>query len=166
MRNFMRSFPSLALSVCALAAAAALTACTSSSPVESTAAGDAAPAGSGGTVATRQVSGLGTVLTTGSGQVLYLNEPDNAQNVTCTTSQCLANWPPVAANAGTPTAGAGVNAALLGSIEGPSGPQITYANWPLYTFVGDIAPSQATGHNLTADGGVWFAITPQGAKAG
>jgi predicted lipoprotein with Yx(FWY)xxD motif len=51
----------------------------------------------------------------------------------------------------------------LSTVDNPSGGlQLTYDGWPLYTFAGDSGPGQANGEGV---GGVWFAMTPDGAKA-
>lgn len=117
------------------------------------------------TVATQQVDGVGPVLTTAEGQVLYLFVPDDQRSVTC-TDVCAIAWPPVM---GTPTAadGSQVQDSLLGTIASPAGGrQATYNGWPLYTYVGDTAPGQATGQALDANGGLWYAVTSAGAAAG
>ncbi len=41
--------------------------------------------------------------------------------------------------------------------------QLTVGGWPMYRFAGDLRPGQNGGHGI---GGVWFAVTPTGAKAG
>lgn len=116
-------------------------------------------------VATQVVDGLGNVLTTDGGAVLYLFEPDAQRRVTC-TGVCAALWPPYR---GTPTAAAGsdVQESLLGTVDSPDGgTQVTYNGWPLYTYVGDVGPGQANGHGLDANGGLWYAVAPVGAAAG
>jgi predicted lipoprotein with Yx(FWY)xxD motif len=39
---------------------------------------------------------------------------------------------------------------------------LTYAGWPLYTYVGDGTAGAATGEGLGTDGGLWFVIAPSG----
>lgn len=126
---------------------------------------ESAPAAAPVIVATQQVDRLGTVLTTADGQVLYLFVPDDQRSVTC-TDVCALAWPPVM---GTPTAadGSQVQGSLLGTIASPAGgEQATYNGWPLYTYVGDTAPGQAAGQALDANGGLWYAVTPDGTAAG
>jgi predicted lipoprotein with Yx(FWY)xxD motif len=49
---------------------------------------------------------------------------------------CAEAWPPLR-TAGKPEAMKGVKAAMPGTIEREDGTtQVTYAGWPLYTFVG------------------------------
>lgn len=131
---------------------------TASAPVS-------APAPVPVTVATQPVEGLGPVLTTADGRVLYLFVPDDRRSVTC-TDICAQVWPPVL-GIPTPAAGSQLQEPLLGSIASPAGGrQATYNGWPLYTYVGDTAPGQATGQALDANGGLWYAVTPDGAAAG
>ena len=40
--------------------------------------------------------------------------------------------------------------------------EVTYDKWPLYTWVVDSAPGDATGQDLNSLGGKWYVITPQG----
>jgi Secreted repeat of unknown function len=52
---------------------------------------------------------------------------------------------------------------LLGSDPNPEGGRVlTYAGWPLYTYVGDITADAAKGEGLGTDGGLWFVITSSG----
>ena len=39
---------------------------------------------------------------------------------------------------------------------------VTYAGWPLYTYVTDTAPGTATGQALNLNGGLWYALAPSG----
>ena len=40
--------------------------------------------------------------------------------------------------------------------------EVTYHKWPLYTWVVDSAPGDATGQDLNNLGGKWYVITPAG----
>lgn len=63
-------------------------------------------------------------------------------------------WPSLklAAHA-VPHAGAGVRPDLLGTAPDPAGCRVvTYNHWPLYTYVGDLTPGQATGQALDLNG--------------
>ncbi|HZI44358.1 MAG TPA: hypothetical protein VFD53_04000, partial [Ilumatobacter sp.] len=57
------------------------------------------------------------------------------------------------------TAGDGVDAALVGTVEHPIGTQATYNGWPLYFFAGDDAPGDTNGQG---QGGVWYVVDPTG----
>jgi Secreted repeat of unknown function len=91
------------------------------------------------------------VLAAGSG-------PDTSTESKCTGS-CAAYWPPVT---GSPTAGPGVTG-TLGTITRPGGTlQATYDGHPLYTYIGDSGPGQASGNNLDLNGGPWYEVRVAG----
>lgn len=117
----------------------------------------AAPASGPATVGS-VASSLGVILVDGQGRTLYALTMDSPGVSTCEGS-CLQNWPPLLA-AGTPTAGDGVQAPLLGTlVRGDGTTQVTYSGKPLYTFAGDLTAGQLNGQ---AKGGVWFAVTATG----
>ena len=39
---------------------------------------------------------------------------------------------------------------------------MTYAGWPLYSFVSDTEPGEANGQNVNLNGGYWYVISPSG----
>jgi predicted lipoprotein with Yx(FWY)xxD motif len=122
-----------------------------------------APATRGVSIATRTLPRLGPVLVDAQGRTLYLFAPDQDKQVTC-LSACAAVWPPAfLPSSQSPVAAAGVKQSLLGSDPDPAGGRvITYAGWPLYTYVADTAPGQATGQAVNLNGGVWYVISPSG----
>ena len=66
---------------------------------------------------------------------------------------------------GAPIALHGVNHSLVGTTKRADGSeQVTYAGHPLYLYVGDQKPGDATGEGLTDFGAGWDALTPAGAK--
>jgi predicted lipoprotein with Yx(FWY)xxD motif len=103
---------------------------------------------------------LGTVLVDAQGYVLYWYAPDTSTASNCNGS-CATYWPPVI---GTPTLASGVTlSGKLGTIKRSNGQlQATYDGHPLYTFASDKAPGDATGNDLNASGGLWWAMTPSG----
>jgi predicted lipoprotein with Yx(FWY)xxD motif len=115
-------------------------------------------------VSTRAVTGLGTVLVNGKGLTLYMFVPDKQSKVTCKGS-CAAVWPPLFLTGGAKAvAGGAAKASLLGSDKDPAGGRVvTYNRWPLYLFLGDKSPGQATGQDINANGGYWYVLTPSGA---
>lgn len=115
------------------------------------------------TIKTATVAGLGRILVDAKGRTVYMFPPDHQRSVTC-TSRCAAVWPPVTiADHATPTAGPGVHADLLGSVPNPGGGRVvTYHGWPLYTYIEDSRPGQATGQALDRNGGLWYVISPSG----
>ena len=114
------------------------------------------------TISTATVPGLGVILVNAEGRTLYTFAPDKKSKVTCTAS-CASVWPPVVLSAGAAPAAAKLKASLLSSDGNPSGGKVvTYAGWPLYTYVGDSAPGTASGQALNLNGGLWYVITPAG----
>ena len=117
----------------------------------------------GATVQTKKIKGLGTVLVNSRGLTLYMFVPDKRKRVTCTHT-CAAIWPPLKLKAGQkPTAGGAARKALLGSDKNPSGGRVvTYNRWPLYRYVSDTKPGQASGQALDLNGGLWYVLSPSG----
>lgn len=119
----------------------------------------ASDSGSGGTIGTAQVEGLGTVLVDSEGMTVYDFTVDNGTKSEC-YGGCEAAWPPVTTS-GKPTAGEGAMAAALGTTKRKDGTlQVTYEGHPLYTFAEDEAPGEANGNEAE---GTWFALDEKGA---
>ena len=79
---------------------------------------------------------------------------------------CAEAWPPLTTE-GKPEAMSGVNSAMLGTIKRPDGTtQVTYAGWPLYTFVEDSKPGEDNGTDSKAFGASWYPLHSNGQKAG
>jgi predicted lipoprotein with Yx(FWY)xxD motif len=111
------------------------------------------------------VPGLGTVLVNGQGFTLYVFAPDMQSGTSKCYGQCAQGWPPLVLPSGVTQApaGSGVKEALLGTTQRTDGTvQVTYNKWPLYTWVIDSAPGDATGQDLNNLGGKWYVITPEG----
>jgi predicted lipoprotein with Yx(FWY)xxD motif len=116
-------------------------------------------------VKTGEVSGLGTVLVNGLEFTLYVFAPDRQSGKSTCYGECAKAWPPLLLPSGVtqPTAGSGVKQSLLGTTERTDGTvQVTYNKWPLYGWVIDSAPGQATGQDINNLGGKWYVITPEG----
>jgi predicted lipoprotein with Yx(FWY)xxD motif len=104
------------------------------------------------------VTELGEVLVDADGRTLYVFDPDAQGPSTCDDG-CAASWPPVVVDA-EPSAGAGVDAGLLETAPRTDGTtQATYDGWPLYRWVGDGAPGDATGQGVQD---VWWVIAADG----
>lgn len=102
---------------------------------------------------TTTIDGM-TVLTNGKGFTLYSFAPDTPTTSKCYGS-CAAYWPPVI---GSSAAGSGLPGET-GTIKRTDGSlQLTYNGHPLYTYIGDSAPGQATGNNLNLNGGLWLEV--------
>ena len=156
----------LAAMVLALAACGSSSSSSSSSPAAQSstpaaaAGSSSSAAATGNTVLSRTISGT-AVLTNSKGLTLYWFVPDTATTSKC-NGQCAVYWPPVM---GPVTAGTGVTG-TLGTITRSNGAvQATYDGHPLYTYVGDKSPGQATGNGLNLSGGVWHEVTVSGTTA-
>ena len=115
------------------------------------------------TISSRTVTGLGTILVDSAGHTLYVFEPDNASRVTC-TGGCAAIWPPVyLPTNGSAVGTGGVQTSLLSSLPAQNGGKVvTYAGWPLYSFVADATPGSVAGQDVNLNGGYWWVITTAG----
>jgi predicted lipoprotein with Yx(FWY)xxD motif len=149
------------LAAAGLAAVLMVAACGSSS--SSTSSGGAssgaapastAPAASSSTLKTATIGGS-TVLTNAKGFTLYWFAPDTSTMSKCNGS-CAGYWPPVP---GPATAGTGVTGKLATIMRADGSVQATYNGHPLYTYIADTAPGQATGNGLNLNGGVWHEVT-------
>ncbi|HVN53470.1 MAG TPA: hypothetical protein VMT46_03995 [Anaerolineaceae bacterium] len=122
------------------------------------------PATGGATVQAADNPKLGKILVNANGLTLYTFEIDTPQESKCTASDCVTYWPPLTASA-QPQGGPGV-AAALATISRPDGAkQVTYDGKPLYTFIGDKNPGDATGDGFNQFGGVWHAATVSAAPS-
>jgi predicted lipoprotein with Yx(FWY)xxD motif len=112
-------------------------------------------------------SGVGKVLVDSKGMTLYYFEKDKKGSGKSTCSgPCAAGWPPLTTE-GKPQAGEGAKASMLGTIErGDGTTQVTYAGWPLYTFVEDKKPGEDNGTDSKAFGASWYPLHANGEKAG
>jgi predicted lipoprotein with Yx(FWY)xxD motif len=117
----------------------------------------AAAASTGMTLKATTIRGV-AVLTNARGFTLYYFVPDTPTTSRC-TGTCTAYWPPVP---GAPKAGPGVTG-RLGTITRSGGSvQATYDGHPLYTYVGDNGPGQASGDNIDLNGGFWYEVRVSG----
>jgi len=114
-------------------------------------------------ISTKTLPKLGTVLVNSKGLTLYMFVPDKQKRVTCVKA-CAAIWPPAkVAKSAKLIAKGKAKKALLGSDPNPAGGRVvTYNHWPLYTYVSDTRPGQATGQALNLNGGLWYVLSPAG----
>ncbi len=100
---------------------------------------------------------IGEFLTGPNGMTVYIFANDTAEESAC-YDDCATNWPPLTIDANTDlVAGAGIDGEL-GTIERTDGTlQVTFNGQPLYFFIQDEVPGDATGHNA---GDVWFVAAP------
>jgi predicted lipoprotein with Yx(FWY)xxD motif len=150
--------------ILAIAGAMLLSACADKTDASS---GSGGSGGSSGgtdsvTISTTSISGLGDVLVDGDGMTLYYLKTETPGKIMCSGS-CADAWPPLLLPSGetAATAGSGVDASKLGTIERPDGgTQVTYDGQALYLFAGDQS-GQATGQGV----GGFFAVTTSGSGA-
>jgi predicted lipoprotein with Yx(FWY)xxD motif len=137
------------VSIAALAVLAGSVAAASGTPSSPVTAEGRAP------LSTTTIGGV-TVLTNASGRTLYWFAPDTSTSSAC-YGTCAAYWPPVF---GLPAASSpSVITAKLGTIRRTDGTlQATYSGHPLYTYIGDTAPGQASGNNVNLNGGLWHVV--------
>ena len=105
---------------------------------------------------------LGLILYDLAGHTLYTFSKDKSGTSSC-YGACAKRWPP-ALTEGKPEAQGEALAAKVGATKRKDGTrQLTYAGHPLYTFSGD-KQAEANGNDVTAFGGEWYAIRPNGEK--
>src|SRR4029077_17978687 len=107
---------------------------------------------------TAKVGGV-TVLTNAKGFTLYSFAPDTSTASKC-NGTCAQNWPPVK-----PGTASGVKGAFATIKRSDGSPQLTFHGHPLYTFVGDKSPAQASGNGIPAFGGLWHEPPASGGAA-
>jgi len=121
--------------------------------------------GSAAAVAVASVPEVGKVLVDAKGFTLYYFEKDKAGKSAC-YGACASAWPPLTTG-GAPHATHGAKASKLGTTKREDGStQVTYAGWPLYTYVADAKAGEAKGTDLEAFGAPWYPLHPNGEKAG
>ncbi len=114
-----------------------------------------------------EASGVGKILVDSEGMTLYYFQKDQkGSGKSKCEGACAEAWPPLITE-GEPEAMKGVKAAMLGTIEREDGStQVTYAGWPLYTFVEDKKPGEDNGTDSKAFGASWYPLHSNGKKGG
>ena len=145
-----------------LAAADMVLAACSNSTTSTPPAGGTSSSGAAGGTSTVQVASspqYGSILVDAQGKTLYLFEQDTSKTSAC-TGTCIAIWPALTAT-GTPSAGAGLNASLLGTATQADGSsQVTYNGHLLYLFSGDAKAGDVTGEGVEG----FFVVSSAGDK--
>lgn len=155
-------FPVLMLSACSSSdsggTGSAQTATPAATPAPSptgSASASGSPASASFTVQTANNATLGkTILVNAQGMTLYTFGQDSAGVSNC-AGQCATNWPPLT-TIGTPTASASVTGTLATIVRSDGTTQVTYNGSPLYGWVRDTNPGDATGDNVNG----FHAATP------
>ncbi len=161
----MRTTRLLALSAVGMLALAACGSSGSSGSGSGSAYGGGTPSTSAKAATTKATvsvasGGAGEHLVGPNQHTLYLFEKDQGTTTAC-TGGCVSIWPPLVA-AGTPTGGAGVDAASLATADGIKPNQVTYHGHLLYYFSGDSQPGDMNGTSIPS----WFAVAPDGSPLG
>lgn len=116
-----------------------------------------------GTTITSAGSDYGDILWGPNRQAIYIWEREPSTTPQC-YDDCAEAWPPVLTT-GDPNAGAGIDAALLGTTKRSDGTaQVTYNGHPLYYYAHE-GPGEVKCHNVATHGGLWWVITVDGARA-
>ncbi len=125
------------------------------------------PEGEAVPISLGEASGVGKVLVDSEGMTLYYFQKDQkGSGKSKCEGACAEAWPPLTTE-GEPEAMTGVKASMLGTIERSDGTtQVTYAGWPLYTFVEDKKPGEDNGTDSKAFGASWYPLHADGSKAG
>lgn len=125
------------------------------------------PEGEATPISLGEAAGVGQILVDEEGMTLYYFQKDQkGSGKSKCEGACAEAWPPLITE-GEPEAMAGVKAAMLGTIEREDGTtQVTYAGWPLYTFVEDKKPGEDNGTDSKAFGASWYPLHGNGKKAG
>jgi predicted lipoprotein with Yx(FWY)xxD motif len=123
--------------------------------------GKATAAETGAVVSLGNVQELGMVLVDSNGMTLYDFHKDKGGKSSC-YGACAGVWPPLLTE-GEAQVGNGASASMIGAVERKDGTtQVTYAGHPLYTYVGDKKPGEATGNDIDDFGAEWYALQGNG----
>jgi predicted lipoprotein with Yx(FWY)xxD motif len=127
----------------------------------------AEPEGEATPISLGEATGVGKILVDSEGMTLYYFQKDQkGSGKSKCEGACAEAWPPLITE-GEPEAMAGVKTAMLGTIEREDGTtQVTYAGWPLYTFVEDKKPGEDNGTDSKAFGAAWYPLHSNGKKGG
>ena len=163
----MKRVTAIALGATAVAALAAgcgsagTTSSSSTTPSPPASSSAPAPATASGVATVKTASsGMGQILTDGSGHTLYLFKADTGTTSNC-NGACAKAWPPLTTT-GKPAEN-GLNAALVGTtVRSDHTTEVTYNGHPLYTFADDTQPGQTNGQGVNAFGGAWYVVNPSG----
>jgi len=125
------------------------------------------PEGEATPISLGEAAGVGRILVDEEGMTLYYFQKDQkGSGKSKCEGACAEAWPPLITE-GEPEAMTGVKAAMLGTIEREDGTtQVTYAGWPLYTFVEDKKPGEDNGTDSKAFGAAWYPLHANGKKGG
>jgi predicted lipoprotein with Yx(FWY)xxD motif len=119
------------------------------------------PVAAAGQSVTTAKTKYGTVLADRFGKTLYAFAADKKGHSNCDPT-CLSYWPLVPAKSGALKAPSGASAKLGTLTRADGASQLTVNGWPMYTYVGDGKPGQATGQGKNLSGGLWWVVSKDG----
>jgi predicted lipoprotein with Yx(FWY)xxD motif len=127
----------------------------------------AEPEGEATPISLGEAAEVGQILVDEEGMTLYYFQKDQkGSGKSKCEGACAEAWPPLLTE-GKPEAMKGVKAAMLGTIKRKDGTtQVTYAGWPLYTFVEDKKPGEDNGTDSKGFGASWYPLHSNGKKGG
>jgi predicted lipoprotein with Yx(FWY)xxD motif len=103
---------------------------------------------------------LGSYLTSATGRTLYYFTPEQDSHPAAphivATGALLQTWHPLLSPSGLLTTNATLPGTLTTVPRPDGGRQVTYNDWPLYSFTGDTSAGQTNGQGIT---GQWFVAT-------
>jgi predicted lipoprotein with Yx(FWY)xxD motif len=114
-------------------------------------------AGNDPTIALREDSPLGGILTDPEGRTLYLNTEDTPGQSNC-YDRCAEAWPPLLTDSA-PKDPEGLPGDLGVTLRKDGSKQVTYDGIPVYYWFKDQQPGDTTGQGV---GQVWFVVHPDG----
>lgn len=95
-------------------------------------------------------------VTDGAGSAVYVLA-GNTDGTKCDAA-CEDAWPPVLAVGSQPTAGQGLDAALLGTFDHNGRTHVTYGGEPLYRYAGDAGANRTAGAGVEDQWGKWSLV--------
>jgi predicted lipoprotein with Yx(FWY)xxD motif len=106
-------------------------------------------------------SDYGRILANGRGRALYVFTADRGKASNC-SGDCASAWPPYIVKR-KPSAGAGVKPGRIGTTRREDGRlQATYADHPVYFYVGDNEPGEVLCQAVNEFGGFWYVVRASG----
>jgi predicted lipoprotein with Yx(FWY)xxD motif len=148
----------------ATTAAASTPASTATTQANTPAAATTTATPTAAVVVTSKPSKLGTILAVAPKKLsVYMFEADTSSQSAC-TGACEGAWPPVTSASAAQVSGGAVSGDL-GTITRPNGSkQVTYKGHPLYFFAKDKDGGDAYGQGVKAFGADWYVLKPDGSK--
>jgi predicted lipoprotein with Yx(FWY)xxD motif len=98
------------------------------------------------------------IVVTSNGFAVYLLTGDSKRHPECTSSACLAIWPPVRVTSAKKLSKAPGIKGKLGTWRHHGFTQLTLAGHPLYRYAPDSRKADATGQGIVSFGGTWKVI--------